>query len=257
MKHATLADLDRDDFTAALQHACRATLGPQTPGQALELTPASYRALHIHYQELRRWSPHLALIGPGTVAEVIDRHYAESLAVLPWIDALEPNALEPGALEPDALEIDSPSVDPQGRDTPTRLVDLGSGAGFPGWILAAARPGLEATLVESRARKGAFLESATRKAAHETGALPIHWLGARVGIPLPGGLPERFDLVTLRALKLEPKVLAALARRLNPKGRFFLWLGAETPPLPPELAEERELSLTGSERRRILELRRS
>lgn len=233
MKHAALADLSLEELTSELQTACQAVHGEQPSGRA-EPTPASYRALYIHYQELRRWSPRLALIGPGTVDEVIERHYAESLAVLPWLDELGPA-------------------------TAIRLVDLGSGAGFPGWVLAAARPGLEATLVESRARKGAFLETATRKASRELAdgaALPIQWLDARVGIPLPEGLPERFDLVTLRALKLEPEVLAELARRLTPKGRFLLWLGQETPPCPPDLVEGRELPLGGSERRRILELRR-
>ena len=50
--------------------------------------------------------------------EVVERHYGESLAALPLAPA-------------------------EGR-----LVDLGSGAGFPGWVLAAARPGLEVTLVD-------------------------------------------------------------------------------------------------------------
>src|ERR1700761_7198410 len=43
------------------------------------------------------------------------------------------------------------------------LADLGSGAGFPGLVLAAMRPELQVTLVESDARKGAFLGEAGRR----------------------------------------------------------------------------------------------
>ena len=42
------------------------------------------------------------------------------------------------------------------------LVDLGSGAGFPGLVLAAARPDLHVTLVETRERKWSFLLAAAR-----------------------------------------------------------------------------------------------
>src|SRR6188474_645691 len=68
-------------------------------------------ALHAHYVELRRWAPRLALVGPAFARELFTRHYGESLAGL--------ELLPPG---------------------PARLLDLGSGAGFPGFVLAAARP---------------------------------------------------------------------------------------------------------------------
>src|ERR1044072_1427655 len=47
------------------------------------LPPATVDRLHAHYEELRRWSARLSLIGPGTVAEVMERHFGESLAALP------------------------------------------------------------------------------------------------------------------------------------------------------------------------------
>jgi len=50
-------------------------------------------------------------------------------------------------------------------------------------------------------------------------------------------------------------VLGALARRLAPQGSVLLWLGGEDPELPPTLRPGRSLALSGSERRRILELR--
>lgn len=176
--------------------------------------------LHLHYQELRRWNPSLSLVGPGATRDAVERHYAESLA---------------GA-----------SLIPDGART---LVDVGSGAGFPGFVLAALRRDLEVTLVEPRERRWAFLESAARRAA-----LPCHCLNARVGSPLPPGIPEQVDVVTVRALKLEPDALAALIERFAPTARFLVWAGAELPTVDGLLHPLREVPLPGSERRRILEL---
>ena len=184
-------------------------------------------ALHAHYQELSVWNRRLSLIGPGTLNEVLERHYGESLAALPLIPEDARSGLRIG-------------------------LDIGSGAGFPGLVLAAARPGLEMTLVEARERKWAFLSAASRKAA-----LPCRCLNARVSVPLPAGLPASLDVVTARALKLEPDVLGALAERLGPEGRILLWVGEESPALPATLAPGRSVRIPGSQRRRILELRRT
>lgn len=272
VKHDDLPELDLAAFTLGLTRACRrvsvgaltvdAASGDETSSNAsagharLQLSPAAFRALHAHYTELRRWNRRLALIGPGTVAEVLQRHYAESLAALPL---LPPPCAGPAT-------------------SLRTLVDLGSGAGFPGWVLAAARPDLSALLVEARERKCTFLQAATRKAAaalrdgphgkprdasragpgaersRPFASLPIHCLNARVGVPLPGELPPRLDVVAIRALKVARRVLAALAHRLTRDGRILLWLGAETPQLPRELTVGRERPLGGSEARRILEL---
>ncbi len=178
-------------------------------------------ALLVHYKELSAWNQRLSLIGPGTVGEILERHYGESLAALPLIPA---------------------GVGLHG-------LDIGSGAGFPGLVLAAARPHLEMALVEARERKWAFLSAAARKAS-----LPCRCLNVRVAVPLPAGLPASLDVVTARALKLEPDVLGALAERLGPEGRILLWVGDDVPPLPPGLAPARSVRIPGSRSRRILEL---
>jgi 16S rRNA (guanine527-N7)-methyltransferase len=189
------------------------------------LNAVSLDAMYAHYQELSRWNQRLALIGPGTVDQVLSRHFGESLAALPLL-----------------------------RQDAQTVVDVGSGAGFPGVVLAAARPipPLDVTLVESREKKWSFLLAAVRKAS-----LPCRCLNVRVGVPLPAGLPETIDVVTARALKLEPDVLQAFAGRLRPEGRILLWVGENDPDLPPELAPGRSVKIEGSERRRILELRLS
>ncbi|MES1242496.1 MAG: RsmG family class I SAM-dependent methyltransferase [Acidobacteriota bacterium] len=188
------------------------------------LAAGTIDALLAHYRELSAWNQRLSLIGPGTLGEILERHYGESLAALPLI--------------------------PEGARVG---LDIGSGAGFPGLVLAAARPGLEMTLVEARERKWAFLSAAARKAS----SLPCRCLNVRVAVPLPAGLPASLDVVTARALKLEPDVLGALAERLGPDGRVLLWVGEDDPPLPPTLEPGRSVRIPGSRSRRIVELRRS
>lgn len=186
--------------------------------------------LFVHYEELRRWSGGLALIGKGTAAEVLERHFGESLAALPLVPVTPPG---PG----------------EGRGL---LVDVGSGGGFPGLVLAAARPAWQVVLVEARQRKWAFLMSVARKAA-----LSCRCLNARVGDPFPGNLPAVFDLLTARAVRLPAELLGRLLGRLSPTGRALLWAGEAEPELPRGWSVATRLPLSGSEHRRILEVRRT
>jgi len=183
--------------------------------------PTVLAALYAHYLELARWNRTLSLIGPGTAEDFLVRHYGESLAALPLV--------------PEEGE----------------LLDLGSGAGFPGLVLAAARPRLAVTLVEARERKWSFLLAAARRAS-----LSCRCLNVRVGVPLPTGLPATLDRVTARALKLDSQLLGSLADRLGPAGSILLWVGDELPDLPPGVAPAASSRLPESVRRRIVELRR-
>lgn len=207
-----LPQLSREDLVRGL-----ADLSPEP------LDDRAVDALLVHYRELSVWNRRLSLIGPGTKREILARHYGESLAALPLIPAGARFGL-----------------------------DIGSGAGFPGLVLSAARPGMEMTLVEAREKKWAFLSASAGKAS-----LPCRCLNVRVSVPLPAGLPASLDVVTARALKLDPPVLEALAERLGPGGRILLWVGEEDPDLPPVLAPGDSVKIPGSERRRILEIRRT
>jgi len=195
-----------------------AELAPLSPEP---LSQAAMGSLYAYYQELARWNEKLNLIGPGTAGEILARHFGESLAALPLLP-------------------------PEARVG----LDLGSGAGFPGLVLAAVRPGLEMTLVEARERKWAFLLAAARRAS-----LSCRCLNARVRTPLPSGLPESLDVITSRALRLDPETWGALARRLGAGGRILLWVGENDPDLPPDLVACGGVKLAGSDRRRILVLR--
>lgn len=191
-----------------------ARLAPWAPEP---LAPAAVAALHQHYEELRRWAPRVDLLGPGAAAELFSRHYGESLAALPLLPA-----------------------------GPGRLVDLGSGAGFPGFVLAVARPDLEVFLIEPRERRWAFLLAAARRAR-----LAVTCLRATVGAAPAPPLPRPLAVVTARALRITRSMVVALTPLLLPDSRFLLWGGAAEPDPETGLRRLAELPLPGSERRRI------
>jgi 16S rRNA (guanine527-N7)-methyltransferase len=87
------------------------------------------------------------------------------------------------------------------------LADLGSGAGFPGLVLAALRPDLSVTLHEATTKKCAFL----RLAAERMG-VPVAIQSARLE-DLPA---SRFDVVTARALAPLPHLLEYAHRFVGP-----------------------------------------
>jgi 16S rRNA (guanine527-N7)-methyltransferase len=83
---------------------------------------------------LGRWQKAINLIGRTTVEDVWTRHILDSAQLHPAI--------------------------PLQAKT---LIDLGSGGGFPGLVVAALRPDLDVTMIESDARKAAFLGEAGRR----------------------------------------------------------------------------------------------
>jgi 16S rRNA (guanine527-N7)-methyltransferase len=137
---------------------------------------------------VEKWSVKINLVSKGDLAHIWERHVQDSLSLVPHIPA--------GV---------------------TRAIDLGSGAGFPGLVLAIAT-GIEFTLIESDTRKAVFL----REAARETGA-PVQVIHGRI----EGAKVAPAALVTARALapleKLIALALPHLAENgvcLFPKGRM-------------------------------------
>ena len=97
------------------------------------LTAQQIELLEAHYHLLMLWNARLNLSRIDSVDEAVRLHYCESLFV--------GTRLPPGRL---------------------RIVDIGSGAGFPGIPIAVLRPECTVTLVESHQRKAVFLHEATR-----------------------------------------------------------------------------------------------
>ncbi|HBH26985.1 MAG TPA: 16S rRNA (guanine(527)-N(7))-methyltransferase RsmG [Rhodospirillaceae bacterium] len=124
---------------------------------------AAYAAL------LRRWQGVMNLVAPSTLADIEARHFADSAQLAPLIP--------PGAV----------------------VADLGSGAGFPGMVLALLRPDLTVHLIESDTKKAAFLKSVSRETL--CAGAQVH--ACRVESLYDAITP---DVVTARALAPLPKL---------------------------------------------------
>ncbi|MGE0736271.1 MAG: 16S rRNA (guanine(527)-N(7))-methyltransferase RsmG [Alphaproteobacteria bacterium] len=89
--------------------------------------------LSIYAELLAKWQPRINLVAPSTMPELWHRHMLDSAQLVPLL--------------------------PSGATT---MLDIGSGAGFPGLVIAIMRADLHAHLVESDTRKATFLREAAR-----------------------------------------------------------------------------------------------
>lgn len=101
----------------------------------------------------------------------------------------------------------------------SRVADLGSGGGFPGLVLAVALPAARVSLVESVARKCAFLE----RAAAAIGLDNVRVVNRRAE-EWAAGLAAN-DLVTVRAVAPLPVLVEYAAPLLEPGGALVAWKG--------------------------------
>ncbi len=135
--------------------------------------------LELYAGLLRQWQPRINLVGPATLPDLWRRHFLDSAQL--WPLCLE---------------------------STHRLVDLGSGAGFPGLVLAILGVP-EVHLVESDHRKVAFL----RTVAAATGTqVTVHAMRIEAVPPLLA------DVVTARALAPLASLLAYAVPCLGPSG---------------------------------------
>ncbi|MFQ5778592.1 MAG: 16S rRNA (guanine(527)-N(7))-methyltransferase RsmG [Terriglobia bacterium] len=133
------------------------------------------------------------------------------------------------------------------------LVDVGSGAGFPGLAVKFAAPGLRVTLIEARRKKCAFLREAIRVcgfAATEVVEERFEsWVAQRRG---KGGA----DIITTRAVDVDGNLLAAMGRVGRSGGTAALLttasLSEKIRRLRPEWEWQEEHGIPGSAHRVIL-----
>jgi 16S rRNA (guanine527-N7)-methyltransferase len=119
--------------------------------------------LELYHGLLLKWQKALNLVSPKTLDEAWIRHFADSAQLVPLLEG------ENGI-----------------------LVDIGSGAGFPGLVLAMMCPDLEVHLVESDERKCEFLRAVSRETQSR-----IHVRNTRIEALGDGLVP---DIITARAL---------------------------------------------------------
>ena len=143
---------------------------------------------------------------------------------------------------------------PAGRPAAGRLLDVGSGGGFPAVPLLLVRRDLEGTLVDSVRKKTDFLS-----AAAERFALTVRSVNARFPDSFPMSTTEPFDVLTTRAVGAAGKLVRAARPLLAPGARALLWT---TEPLVPAAVRDARARVVaferdpGSERRGLLVLER-
>jgi 16S rRNA (guanine527-N7)-methyltransferase len=178
--------------------------GHQAALAALPLEPSAIRALKAYLDLLARWADRTSLTGARSAEERVALLVAPVLPALPHVEG------------PD-------------------LLDVGSGNGSPGLVLALLRPDLKVALLEPRQRRWAFLREAVRAVGRPDIAVVRGRHHEYPGAPVA--------TVTLRALRLPPTELAPLVRvggRLLVFGRLEGELGPfveeqEAPPVPAGL----------------------
>jgi 16S rRNA (guanine527-N7)-methyltransferase len=139
--------------------------------------------LYAHYELLERWNRKMNLTTVKSGEETVTRHYSESLFFGSHL---------PGE--------------------PRSVVDIGSGAGFPGVPIAILKPSCAVTLVESHQRKAVFLREATR------GLTNVSVVAQRAQ-----EVADKFEWVVSRAV--DPQEVAALVPKLGL--RIGLMVGEE------------------------------
>jgi 16S rRNA (guanine527-N7)-methyltransferase len=121
----------------------------QTGAHAIPLTPTQLNQISTYIDLLIRWNARINLTAIRTPDEIVTRHFGESLFaarhLFPW------NPANP-ELVSNAEAARSPL-----------LVDLGSGAGFPGLPIKIWSPRTPVTLIESNHKKVAFLREVIRE----------------------------------------------------------------------------------------------
>lgn len=156
-------------------------------GIGVAVSPAQLDQFRAHFELLLRWNARVNLTAIRDPREILRRHFVESSFLTRVLD------FGPGT-----------------------LVDVGSGAGFPGLPLKVLSPQTGVVLVESSQKKAAFLKEAIRA----MGLADIQVLASRVEqVEIEG------NWVVMRAVKPEATLLAKLHRLLVPRGTLALLLG--------------------------------
>jgi 16S rRNA (guanine527-N7)-methyltransferase len=190
----------RADF-AAFRQAVLPWLASNTADPESTLETLTRYGLLVHERATR-----LSLIAQGDRPVLLTRHVLDSLNL--------------------ASCVESP---------PPSLLDIGSGAGFPGIPLAVVWPGAQVTLLESRDRKAGFLELAVR----QLGLRNVRVVCDRLEQVSQVGAIDLVASVTVRAVGDLPHVLSLAERLVTAKAWWAYFLGggadeAEAKALAPE-----------------------
>ena len=160
-----------------------------------------------YHEELLLWNRRINLVSEKSSREIVIRHFLDSLTVAPCID------------RPEGL-----------------LIDIGSGAGFPGIPLRIVLPDLQVMLVEASRKKTSFLAHIVRILNLEEVTVIRERVETLIG---EKALAGSFDTVLSRAAFKLPELIRMAAFFLKPEGRLLAMKG----PDPQEEMAEAEANL--------------
>lgn len=169
-------------------------MSPEEFARAADVSRETLAQFIVYKELLEKWGARINLVSRDTLADPWGRHFLDSAQLYRLI--------------------------PRGGRV---LYDLGSGAGFPGLVLALMDPKLEVHLVESDRRKAAFLAEVARATGHAR-QITIH--ATRVA-NLPPRLHQAADIVTARALAELDELLGLAAPLLAARGVCLFPKGAQ------------------------------
>jgi 16S rRNA (guanine527-N7)-methyltransferase len=142
---------------------------------------------------LLRWNKKINLTSISTAEECVTRHFGESFMI-------------------------SRRVKLRGL-----LLDIGTGAGFPGLALKLIAPQLEVVLLEPVAKKRAFLKEVARACGMST----VQVVGSRLDEFARSEQGRTFDIITARAVGGLELLIPAAKGLLRPDGHLCLWVGTQ------------------------------
>jgi 16S rRNA G527 N7-methylase RsmG len=171
-------------------------IAARATSSGISLTPAQAEAIAAHARAVLRAAEKLHLTTVVEPREFLERHIGESLEGAALVD-------------PGAAGI---------------LLDVGSGNGYPGLVLSAARAGLSAVLAEASARRAEFLRQAIREAGFETARVLERQLQRAADLAeLSGGI----RVIATRAAGGWERVIPRLLPSLEPEGEILVWAGED------------------------------
>ena len=162
---------------------------------SIECAPDTAEKLCRYQALLEDWNTRMNLTGDASFETVLDRHFSDCLAALQIPQAFPANA---------------------------RVIDVGSGAGFPGMVLAIARPDLRFTLLDSLNKRIAFLDAVTG----ELGLANVETLHARSeDAARSAQLREKYDIAAARAVSSLPVLCELLLPFVRTGGSMVCFKG--------------------------------
>ena len=181
---------DAEIFRTALSEESR-RLGVEFSAEAMD-------AMCLHYRLLCKWNPRIRLVGTIEPRRAAIELFADSLAALRFVEDLDIRA--------------------GGGENALQMIDIGSGAGFPGIPIKILRPRCELTIVDSSAKRTSFLKALVR----EPGLPDASVIRGRAeGLAHDPSLRERFDLAFCRAVAAVPVACELAVPFLKVGGSFI------------------------------------